>query len=85
LASAGTPEVVERVIRSHSNPAIGKRLIGEVRLVHVDGVLARVVGGGAPNVANNALRPMYRKRHIAAKRNSPPSLVGPSTHSHESR
>ena len=40
------PQVVERVIRRHIKPAIGKLPVEEVRPVHIDGVLTKIVEGG---------------------------------------
>ncbi|WP_428422837.1 tyrosine-type recombinase/integrase [Methylibium sp.] len=62
------PEVVERVLRRHIKPAIGKLPVEEVRPVHIDGVLTKIVAGGAPTVANDALRYMFRMFHFAVKR-----------------
>jgi len=62
------PEVVERVIRRHIKPAIGKLPVEEVRPVHIDGVLTKIVAGGAPTVANDAMRYMFRMFHFAVKR-----------------
>jgi integrase len=62
------PEVVERVIRRHINPVIGKLPVEEVRPVHIDDVLTRIVMAGAPTVANDALRYLFRMFHFAVKR-----------------
>lgn len=62
------PEVVERVIRRHIKPVIGKLPVEEVRPVHIDGVLTKIVAGGAPTVANDALRYLFRMFHFAVKR-----------------
>lgn len=62
------PEVVERVIRRHIKPAIGKLPVEEVRPVHIDGILTKIVAGGAPTVANDALRYLFRMFHFAVKR-----------------
>ncbi len=62
------PQVVERVIRRHINPVIGKLPVEEVRPVHVDDVLTRIVAAGAPTVANDALRYLFRMFHFAVKR-----------------
>jgi hypothetical protein len=62
------PEVVERVIRRHINPVIGKLPVEEVRPVHIDDVLTRIVKAGAPTVANDALRYLFRMFHFAVKR-----------------
>jgi len=62
------PGVVLRVMRLHINPVIGKLPIGEVRPVHIDKVLTRTVEGGAPTVANDALRYLFRMFHFAVKR-----------------
>lgn len=62
------PEVVERVLRRHIYPVVGKIPIEEIRPVHVDDVLNRIVTAGAPTVANDALRYMFRMFHFAVKR-----------------
>lgn len=62
------PEVVLRVMRLHINPVIGKLPINEVRPVHIDKVLTRIVEAGAPTVANDALRYLFRMFHFAVKR-----------------
>jgi integrase len=62
------PGVVERVIRRHIKPAIGKLPISEVRPAHIDLVLTRIVTSGAPTVANDAMRYLFRMFHFAAKR-----------------
>ncbi|MBK9442162.1 MAG: tyrosine-type recombinase/integrase [Comamonadaceae bacterium] len=62
------PEVVERVIRLHIKPVIGKLPVEEVRPIHIDGVLTKIVAGGAPTVANDALRYLFRMFHFAVKR-----------------
>ena len=62
------PEVVERVLRRHINPTIGRLPVEAVRPVDIDGVLTRIVSGGAPTVANDALRYMHRMFHFALKR-----------------
>ena len=50
------PLVVERVIRRHIKPVIGHLPAEEVRPVHIDDVITRIVNAGAPTVANDALR-----------------------------
>ena len=62
------PAVVERVIRRHIKPVIGKLPVEEVRPVHIDRVLSKIVDGGAPTVANDALRYLFRMFHFAVKR-----------------
>ena len=62
------PQVVERVIRRHIKPTIGKLPVEEVRPVHIDRVLMKIVAAGAPTVANDALRYMFRMFHFAVKR-----------------
>lgn len=62
------PEVVSRVIRRHIDPVIGKLAVAEVRPLHIDKVLTRIVDGGAPTVANDALRYLLRMFHFAVKR-----------------
>jgi integrase len=62
------PEVVERVIRRHIKPAIGSLPVHEVRPIHIDRVLTRIASGGAPTVANDAMRYLFRMFHFAVKR-----------------
>lgn len=62
------PEVVLRVIRRHINPVIGKLAATEVRPQHIDRVLTRILDAGAPTVANDALRYLFRMFHFAVKR-----------------
>jgi integrase len=62
------PLVVERVIRRHINPVIGRLPVEEVRPVHIDDVITRIVKVGAPTVANDALRYLFRMFHFAVKR-----------------
>jgi hypothetical protein len=62
------PEVVERVIRRHIKPVIGKLPVEEVRSIHIDNVLTKIVEGDAPTVANDALRYLFRTFHFAVKR-----------------
>lgn len=62
------PVVIERVLRRHIYPQIGKLPINEVRPHHIDKVLTKIVEGGAPTVANDAMRYMFRMFHFAAKR-----------------
>lgn len=62
------PEVVARVLRLHVYPVIGKLAIDEVRPHHIDAVLTKIVKGGAPTVANDAMRYMFRMFHFATKR-----------------
>nr|WP_297383533.1 site-specific integrase [uncultured Roseateles sp.] len=62
------PQVVERVLRLHVYPVIGKLAIHEVRPHHIDGVLTKIVEAGAPTVANDAMRYLFRMFHFAAKR-----------------
>jgi integrase len=62
------PQVVERVLRRHVYPVIGKLPVEEVRPVHIDTVLTKIVVGGAPTVANDAMRYMFRMFHFAVKR-----------------
>jgi len=62
------PQVVERVIRRHIKPTIGKLPVEEVRPVHIDRVLMKIVAAGAPTLANDALRYMFRMFHFAVKR-----------------
>lgn len=62
------PDVVGRVLKRHIYPAIGKLAVDQVRPVHVDAVLTRIVAAGAPTVANDALRYMFRMFHFGVKR-----------------
>lgn len=62
------PEVVERVIRRHITPRIGHLPMASVRPTHIDLVLTRIVDTGAPTVANDALRYLFRMFHFAVKR-----------------
>ena len=62
------PLVVERVIRRHIKPVIGRLPVEEVRPVHIDDVITRIVNAGAPTVANDALRYLFRMFHFAVKR-----------------
>jgi integrase len=62
------PGVVERVIRRHITPVIGTLPISDVRPAHIDLVLTRIVASGAPTVANDAMRHLFRMFHFAAKR-----------------
>ncbi|WP_230976260.1 tyrosine-type recombinase/integrase [Pseudothauera nasutitermitis] len=62
------PEVVLRALRRHINPVIGKLAVEEVRPLHIDRVLTRILDAGAPTVANDALRYLFRMFHFAVKR-----------------
>lgn len=62
------PENVERVIRRHIKPAIGRLPVDEIRPIHIDDVLMRIVSAGAPTVANDARRYLHRMFHFAVKR-----------------
>lgn len=62
------PAVVERVLRRHIYPVIGKLSINEVRPHHIDRVLTKIVAAGAPTVANDAMRYLFRMFRFAAKR-----------------
>lgn len=62
------PEVVGRVLRRHIYPVIGKLAIDAVRPHDIDVVLNRIVKAGAPTVANDAMRHLFRMFHFAAKR-----------------
>jgi integrase len=61
------PEVVARVLRKHIDPVIGAMTPPDVKPVHVDHVLTRIVAGGAPTVANDALRYMSRMFRMAVR------------------
>lgn len=45
-----------RVLRKRINPVLGPVAPPDVQPVHIDRVLTRIVAGGAPTVANDALR-----------------------------
>lgn len=62
------PERVEGIIRRYIVPQIGKLPVEEVRPIHVDRVLTRIVEAGAPTVANDALQFLFRMFHFAIKR-----------------
>ncbi|WP_298438731.1 DUF4102 domain-containing protein [Ottowia sp.] len=68
LGKIKNPQVVERVLRRHIYPVIGKLAIDEVRPHHIDAVLAKIVEAGAPTVANDAMRYLFRMFHYGAKR-----------------
>ncbi|MBP6465559.1 MAG: DUF4102 domain-containing protein [Rubrivivax sp.] len=61
------PEVVARVLRKHINPVLGPMAPPGVQQAHVDRVLTRIVAGGAPTVANDALRFMSRMFRMAVR------------------
>ncbi|HSW06096.1 tyrosine-type recombinase/integrase [Aquabacterium sp.] len=61
------PEVVARVLRKHINPVLGSVAPSHVQPAHIDQVLARIVAGGAPTVANDALRYMSRMFRMAVR------------------
>jgi integrase len=61
------PEVVARVLRKHINPVLGPVAPSDVQPVHIDRVLTRIVGAGAPTVANDALRYMGRMFRMAVR------------------
>jgi len=61
------PEVVARVLRNHIVPVLGQIAPPDVQPVHVDRVLSRIVAGGAPTVANEALRYMSRMFRMAVR------------------
>jgi len=61
------PEVVARVLRKHINPLLGPIAPSDVQPVHIDRVLTRIVQGGAPTVANDALRYMSRMFRMAVR------------------
>jgi integrase len=58
---------VARVLRKHINPVIGAVAPPDVLPAHVDRVLTRIVAGGAPTVANDALRYMSRMFRMAVR------------------
>ncbi len=62
------PEVVGRVLRRHIYPVIGKLAVDALRPHDIDVVLSRIVKAGAPTVANDAMRYLFRMFHFAAKR-----------------
>ena len=57
-----------RVIRRHIEPVIGKLSVTEVRPLHIDKVLTRILDAGALTVANDALRHLFRMFHFAVNR-----------------
>lgn len=61
------PEVVARVLRRHVRPIIGRMAPQDVQPVHIDRVLTLIVAGGAPTVANDALRYMVRMFRMAVR------------------
>lgn len=61
------PDVVARVLRKHINPVLGQIAPPDVRPAHIDRVLTRIVAGGAPTVANDALRYMSRMFRMAVR------------------
>ncbi|WP_428422648.1 tyrosine-type recombinase/integrase [Methylibium sp.] len=62
------PESVEGVIRRHIKPVIGRLPVEEIRPIHIDDVLMRIVSAGAPTVANDARRYLHRMFHFAVRR-----------------
>lgn len=61
------PEVVARVLRKHISPVIGTIAPPDVQPAHVDRVLTHIVAGGAPTVANDALRYMSGMFRMAVR------------------
>lgn len=61
------PEVVARVLRRHVRPVLGKIAPPDVQPAHIDHVLTRIVAAGAPTVANDALRYMFRMFRMAVR------------------
>ena len=61
------PEVVARVLRKHINPLLGPVAPPDVKPVHIDRVLTRIVQSGAPTVANDALLYMSRMFRMAVR------------------
>lgn len=61
------PEVVARVLRRHIDPVLGALAPSDVQPAHIDRVLTRIVAGGAPTVANDALRYMSRMFKMAVR------------------
>lgn len=62
------PEVVGRILRRHIYPAIGRLPVREVRPSHIDRTLVRIVQAGAPTVANDVMRYLFRMFHYALKK-----------------
>ena len=56
-----------RVLRKHINPVLGPVAPPDVQPVHIERVLTRNVAGGAPTVANDALRYMSRMFRMAVR------------------
>ncbi|MBA4341938.1 MAG: integrase, partial [Methylibium sp.] len=50
------PEVVARVLKKHVYPTMGSLTPKDVKPMHIDRALQKTVAGGAPTVANDALR-----------------------------
>ncbi|MCC9598301.1 tyrosine-type recombinase/integrase [Rubrivivax sp. JA1055] len=62
------PKVVERILERHVYPVIGTVQIVDLREHHIDQVLTLTVKRGAPTIANDALRILFRMFHFAMKR-----------------
>jgi len=61
------PEVVARVLRRHIYPVLGSVAPTDVQPAQIDHVLTRIVDGGAPTVANDALRYLTRMFKMAVR------------------
>lgn len=61
------PDAVARVFRLHIYPVIGMLTPKDVQPMDVDRVLRQIVKGGAPTVANDALRYMVRMFRFAVR------------------
>jgi len=54
------PQVVERVIRLHLNPALGGMYVADITPAHIINCLERISAAGSPTVANNARRHLQK-------------------------
>jgi integrase len=54
------PQVVERVIRNHLNPVLGKMHLTDITPAHIIGCLESITAKGAPTVANDARRHLQK-------------------------
>lgn len=61
------PEVVARVLKNHVYPTLGSLTPKDVKPMHIDRTLQRIVAGGAPTVANHTLRHMSRMFKMAVR------------------
>jgi integrase len=54
------PQVVERVIRLHLNPALGGMYVADITPAHIINCLEQISAAGLPTVANNARRHLQK-------------------------